>query len=92
MNKEIKENWVAALRSDDYSQGTLYLCNRGRYCCLGVLADVEGHKYDPNTQLLPGDFLKTVELSEHNAGRLMEMNDDEGMSFEEIADWIEEKL
>ena len=48
MNKEIKKEWVEALRSGDYTQG------RGRlrsanyedsdgsysYCCLGVLADI----------------------------------------------------
>lgn len=41
MNKEIKQQWVAALRSGDYRQGTGTLKNRrGEFCCLGVLCDL----------------------------------------------------
>lgn len=43
MNPEVKERWVAALRSGKYRQtrGTL---NEGdvSFCCLGVLCDTEG--------------------------------------------------
>lgn len=40
MNQEIKDQWIAALRSGEYKQtrGNLYRC--GRYCCLGVLCDL----------------------------------------------------
>lgn len=40
MNKEIKDQWVAALRSGEYEQGTGALNNKGKYCCLGVLSDL----------------------------------------------------
>lgn len=35
--KDIKERWVAALRSGKYKQGQDYLCRGDEYCCLGVL-------------------------------------------------------
>lgn len=41
MNKEIKEKWVAALRSGEYKQGTGCLHDTNdSYCCLGVLCDL----------------------------------------------------
>lgn len=40
MNEDIKARWVAALRSGEYEQGTDYLCNDGKFCCLGVLSDL----------------------------------------------------
>lgn len=46
---EVKQKWVAALRSGDYLQGTQYLRteHKGppRYCCLGVLCDLLGAKW-----------------------------------------------
>ncbi len=40
MNLEIKNLWVAALRSDDYVQGRLALCKDNKFCCLGVLCEL----------------------------------------------------
>jgi hypothetical protein len=40
MIKEIKDRWTKALRSGDYEQGTEFLNESGRYCCLGVLCDL----------------------------------------------------
>jgi len=42
MNKELKEKWLAALRSGKYQQGYTYLSAHGKYCCLGVLCDIAG--------------------------------------------------
>ena len=36
----IKKDWLEALRSGDYEQGTKYLKNDGKYCCLGVLCQL----------------------------------------------------
>lgn len=53
MTPELKSNWVAALRSGKYTQGQTYLRSKtDKYCCLGVLADLCGEKWDtisPNT-------------------------------------------
>jgi len=40
MNPEVKEKWVAALRSGEYKKGRKYMRKGGRYCCLGVLTDL----------------------------------------------------
>lgn len=44
MNPEIKEQWLTALRSGEYKQGTGQLHyrqnNQSEFCCLGVLCDL----------------------------------------------------
>ena len=43
MKKEIAEKWVAALRSDEYTQGTNCMVSdekNPKFCCLAVLADI----------------------------------------------------
>lgn len=41
MNKEIKKEWLEALRSGEYKQGTDQLSNDdGTFCCLGVLCEL----------------------------------------------------
>jgi hypothetical protein len=41
VNKELKDKWVEALRSDQYPQGSHVLRNKaGGFCCLGVLCDL----------------------------------------------------
>lgn len=44
MDPKIKADWVAALRSGNYAQGTGYLLqmedDQPRYCCLGVLSEL----------------------------------------------------
>ncbi len=40
MNPEVKEKWIAALRSGEYKQGKNLLRFEGEFCCLGVLCDL----------------------------------------------------
>ncbi len=40
MNKEVKDKWLAALRSGEYTQGREYLKNEDNHCCLGVLCEL----------------------------------------------------
>ena len=40
MNKEVKDKWVAALKSGKYKQGRGQLNGESGYCCLGVLTEV----------------------------------------------------
>lgn len=40
MNQEIKNKWVAALRSGDYRQGKNALRKGEYHCCLGVLCEI----------------------------------------------------
>lgn len=55
MNPEVKQKWVAALRSGKYEQGQGHLINNTkdeddddknpRFCCLGVLCDIYGKEH-----------------------------------------------
>ena len=40
MNQQIKEKWMNALRSGEYSQTRGYLRTTEGFCCLGVLCDL----------------------------------------------------
>lgn len=77
------------------------------YCCLGVLCDVVApddwaepedadpyvryHRSAQSTGVLCDVFLKEVGLNSRVAGNLIGRNDS-GMSFEDIADYIEENV
>lgn len=38
----VKTRWVEALRSGNYKKGSSYLKKNDRYCCLGVLTEIQG--------------------------------------------------
>jgi hypothetical protein len=40
MNQEVKQKWVAALRSGEFQQTKEVLKNTQGYCCLGVLTEL----------------------------------------------------
>ncbi len=41
LDPQLKQRWIAALRSGNYEQGRQVLrSNEDKYCCLGVLADI----------------------------------------------------
>jgi hypothetical protein len=46
MKREVKDEWVAALRSGEFTQATNKLYNGVGYCCLGVLCKVLGFKFE----------------------------------------------
>lgn len=48
MNHETKTRWLAALESGEYQQCSGTLSNGSGYCCLGVLAKIEGATFTPN--------------------------------------------
>lgn len=101
MDADLKAKWVAALRSDDYEQARGRLrTTSGEYCCLGVLCDITApakwHKEadgtwhfgdDDSWSSPPTDLLPTLK-----ANSLIDLNDDDGKTFPEIADWIEANL
>jgi hypothetical protein len=94
MKREIRDKWVAALRSGRYKQGRAVLKRNGtHYCCLGVLAEIEG-LFDGEAEGcgtvngVCSSLPKSV-LSYPIQDRLMSLNDHHQMSFTEIADQIE---
>lgn len=106
MKVEVKEKWLAALRSGEYKQGTGCLRRENEYCCLGVLCDLHAKETNgkwerPNrysylgaTGLLPGEVCNWANggpFMNPSEYSLVDLND-HGKSFKEIADFIEEKL
>jgi hypothetical protein len=91
MQQELKEKWLKALRSGEYSQGTAALRTNIGYCCLGVLADVMGAKWvkpscdEPETEwsierspaiaYLPTSYAKRAGLDSEIQDQLATMND-----------------
>jgi hypothetical protein len=92
MDKELKQKWVAALRSGEYKQTVGVLKNHENcYCALGVLHDIK----DPNGWFegFKG-YGHTTGTGEIMTGEplwvnILEMNDKEEKSFPEIAEYIE---
>lgn len=116
MNPEVKEKWLAALRSGDYTQTRTALYKDGSYCCLGVLCEIAVQEgvplqvretsimdtmykyYNDESGLLPYEVQtwaglinrnpNTTESPEGYPRSMAELNDN-GWTFEEIADVIE---
>ena len=93
----IQKQWTAALRSGEYPQGRSYMVCNGKYCCLGVAArcfELDHDRFyltNKSWEKLglrdsDGAFAYTPELT---YGSLAQMND-KGISFAEIADFIEQ--
>ena len=101
--KELLLKWVAALRSGKYPQTRLKLKDHEGYCCLGVLCDVvnpegwlshDSRGFDFSYQesvALPSTFIQTLlpKFVYANIAKFVRMNDFEGKSFVEIANYIE---
>ena len=105
MKPEIKKIWLEALRSGNYKQGKGVLNCNGKFCCLGVLADLYSEQTDhPWVSSYPGMKMHGLiaKLSNQlldwsgittSLGRYSEGSlvddNDKGKSFLEIADIIE---
>lgn len=48
MNSQVKEKWIAALRSGEYQQGINSLRSNQGFCCLGVLCDLYAKEHNEN--------------------------------------------
>jgi hypothetical protein len=127
VNQEIKDKWIADLRSGEYRQGHGYLCvtradGTTEYCCLGVLcvqAEAAGvigstrtqeiRQFDDNPDeresvemtrfdgihntYLPGKVVRWAGLDKQDPeipsqGRRLSALNDDGISFDSIADLI----
>lgn len=96
---DLKARWIAALRSGGFEQGLHFLHddNHGeKYCCLGVLTctvnGARGHTAAYRVNGLGAYTFIEQCISKEQSGHLQHMNDSEGKSFAEIADWIEANL
>jgi len=105
VNRELRDRWCVALRSRDYMQGLGRLRTSDNcYCCLGVLADVMGVDWDKDEAEyadysahgsfggLSIDLLDRAGLTLDDQGNCIKWNDKDGLSFDEIADKIEQEF
>jgi hypothetical protein len=91
MDAHLKAKWVAALRSGEFKQGVGEFEFGQRFCCLGVLCVVANkprHTGVGDNWYFADAVLGSVEAST----KLAHLNDNEGQSFAEIADYIEANL
>jgi hypothetical protein len=96
MNSELKQKWIAALRSGNYEQADhrLRRVRHGNvsYCCLGVLLCVSGrYRVFGNDENEYYGFIN-AELGDATRSQLAGMNDYQGRTFAEIADYIEQTI
>lgn len=99
MQKDVRDRWVKALRSGDYEQGAGRLCNENKYCCLGVLNDIQGNDFvledgvqkyydiDDKEQYvfaLNVGWLESQGLESHDVMTLWLMNDERNASGEHV--------
>jgi hypothetical protein len=125
MNSEVKEKWVAALKSGEYKQTQYALHDNEGFCCLGVLCDLYSKEFSEVTwefddklkmyvfqrertelpscvsvwagiNTLHGNAAVTFRDEDcqngERATNLMDLNDEWLMSFDKIADIIQEQL
>ena len=111
MNPKVKRRWVKALRSGRYRQGVGQLRgvdDNGRtvHCCLGVLCELRGKKFDDFRAQLPPSARKWAGISDRATETqygtwtaqdlLGQANDGEfdmgKWGFKRIATWIEKNL
>lgn len=103
MKQEIAEQWVAALRSGQYRQGTGRLCNmNNEFCVLGVLCDlhskanggavqIDSGGYMGATGYLPLDVVSWAGMSTRDGsvgGNSLSAMNDSKVAFPDIANLI----
>lgn len=104
MKVRMKNKWIKALRSGEYTQTIGTLRRDNSFCCLGVLCDVIDPSlwevrpltgnitYEGLQGSLSSNTRKKYNISYEQETKLMKMNDKENKSFKEIADYIEKEM
>lgn len=96
--KEFGTKWIEALRSGEYGQVRNKLSGGdGDYCCLGVACKIVNITDEEilwhNHTIICGDWAYDkgipTELDDDLHVTCTTMNDEDKLSFSEIADWIE---
>ena len=95
MTPEFKAAWVAALRSGKYEQGRGVMRKGDRFCCLGVACDlIDPGAWGDGRFGMGWNGSESPDLPFINTNEfvnLVVLNDD-GSSFEKIADYIEHNI
>lgn len=102
----VAQKWVEALRSDRFTQTKRFLRTKEGFCCLGVACELyreenggewtdayTGIAFESSVKTLPDKVKDWLHLRSDNGsfrqGCLSQQND-QGMTFAEIADLIEQ--
>ncbi len=107
MKKKVARQWVAAIRSGQYRQGTGRLRTGNKFCCLGVLCNLHAKAHPDiaatqtdKREYLGRDKILPLEVTVwagmcSNYGTLGNVSlanlNDDGYSFDDIADLIEKR-
>ena len=98
--------WVAALRSGKYKQGRSRRRGDDHFCCLGVGCNLGRHKAwewsgnfaryrgpdgEADANHPPDSVLRLWGIGFADACELSSLNDCDEYTFEQIADWIEQR-
>lgn len=78
MTPELKQKWIEKLRSGDIVQCVCTYARGAERCALGVLRDL-----DPTAERA---------MNKRKRHEVVWMNDHEGKTFHQIADWIENNV
>jgi hypothetical protein len=83
MNKTVKNQWIAALKSGEYKQAKGHLRYRDSFCCLGVLCNLHAQshpeiaarqtkagQYMGNSKVLPVEVMDWAGLDSESGGYL----------------------
>lgn len=93
MDAKLKAKWVEALRGGNFRQAREQLCIDSRtLCCIGVGAVVADPEFKPNRDNYTREASIILGITDEQQEKLVSLNDEDGYSFEEIADYIEANL
>lgn len=102
LNAKNVKKLITALRSGKYMQARARLrrdgINTSSFCCLGVACDLYAPDKWKNSAFDGQLYLPPIEVRDHYGfsgeliNQITEMNDLEAKTFEEIADFLEERL
>ena len=107
MKPHLTKRWIKALRSGKYQQGNGWLKKKDKYCCLGVLTElyygpdifVPYKEYEfcvlkgtINCCSLTNELREKIDISYEILSELINMNDNLHYSFDQIAEYLENKL
>ena len=87
------QEWAEELRTTDKVQCRITLRDGNSFCCLGILTDMaleESHWLaEERTAVYCSEAGGPAWMDQTTATRAFELNDSEGKSFAEIADWVD---
>lgn len=65
MDRKLRDDWIAALRSGAYPQGrTALKTYDGGYCCLGVLCKVKDWSNENRARVMEGEYSLEIETKD----------------------------